>query len=60
MKKIAPRIGVLNAPELASKYPVIGHRDALESIIKDIGVGIIKVTMLPLGLPGSVEKPFLR
>lgn len=38
IKKLAPRMGVANAPELAKKYPKVDSRDALDAIIKDIGL----------------------
>lgn len=46
IKKLAPRLNLANAPELAKKYPKVDHRDALDSIIKDIGVGTIKFETL--------------
>ncbi len=42
IKKLAPRVGVANAPELAKKYPKVNHRDALDAIIKDIGLQKIR------------------
>lgn len=62
IKRLAPRLGLSNAPELAKKYPKVDHRDALEAIIKDIGVGTIKFDTLrgardfasPYGIPEPV------
>ena len=59
IKKLAPRLGLSNARQLAKKYPKIDHRGALEAIIKDIGKGIIKFETLrgsfdfasPYGIP---------
>lgn len=65
IKKIAPRLGLSNAPELAKKYPKIDHREALDAIIKDIGEGRIKFETLrklgedfaaSYGVPAPVEK----
>lgn len=42
MKRIATRFGVVSAPELAKKYPVIPHRDALDGILLDIGLQSIR------------------
>jgi hypothetical protein len=42
MKRIASRFGVATAPELTKIYPVVAHRDALEAILRDIGLGIIQ------------------
>lgn len=41
MKRIATRVGVKNARELARNYPKLDYRDALEEIIKAIGLGKI-------------------
>lgn len=38
IKRIATRFGFDNAPNLAKGYPKIKHLDALESILKDIGL----------------------
>jgi hypothetical protein len=46
IKKLAPRLGVASAPELAKKYPKVNHRDALEAIIKDIGLQNIRFETL--------------
>ncbi|MGJ7538386.1 MULTISPECIES: hypothetical protein [unclassified Variovorax] len=65
IKKLAPRLGVANAPELAKKYPKIDHRDALDAIIKDIGLQKIRFETIrnakeefavSYGVPLSVEK----
>ena len=65
IKKLAPRLGLSNAPELAKKYPKIDHRDALDAIIKDIGEGSIKFETLrgssrdfasPYGIPAPAEQ----
>ncbi len=37
IKKIAPRLGLENAPELAKSYPKVEHLQALDAIIRDIG-----------------------
>ena len=37
IKRIAPRMGLGSARELADKYPKIKYRDALEQILHDIG-----------------------
>lgn len=63
IKRIAPRLGLSNAPELARKYPKLDHREALEAIIKDIGTGTIKFDTLrggrdfagPYGIPEVVD-----
>lgn len=64
IKRLAPRLGLSNAPELTKKYPKIDHRDALDAIIKDIGEGVIKFETLrgssrdfasPHGIPRSAE-----
>ncbi|MDR1076622.1 MAG: hypothetical protein LBL59_10155 [Xanthomonadaceae bacterium] len=67
IKRLAPRLGLSNAPELAKKYPKIGHRDALDAIIKDIGEAVIKFETLrgssrdfasPYGIPvPAVNEP---
>ncbi len=41
MKRISNRFGVSNAPELAKIYPSIQYRDALDNILKAIGLQII-------------------
>lgn len=46
IKKLAPRLGLSNAPELAKKYPKIEYRDVLDAIMKDIGTGVIKFETL--------------
>jgi len=46
IKKLAPRLGMANAPEMAKKYPKLDHRDSLDLIIKDIGLGTIKFETL--------------
>lgn len=38
MKRIAPRLGLASATTLAGLYPNIKHRDAVESIVHDIGL----------------------
>lgn len=66
IKKLAPRLGVANAPDLAKKYPNVDHRDALDAIIKDIGLQKIGFTIIrsakedfavPYGIPLPEEKP---
>ncbi len=42
MQRVAPRIGFKNAREMASAYPKLDHRVALEDILKDIGLGLLK------------------
>jgi len=37
IKKLAPRLRLANAPELARKYPRVDHRAALDAIVKAIG-----------------------
>jgi hypothetical protein len=41
MKRIAPRMGVSNAPTLARTYPSIQHREILDEILRDVGLEII-------------------
>jgi len=41
MKRLAPRFGVSNAPDLAKQYPSIQSRDTLDDILRDIGLEII-------------------
>jgi hypothetical protein len=38
IKRIAPRFEVSSSPELAAKYPKIKYRDAMDNIIRDIGL----------------------
>jgi hypothetical protein len=38
MKRIAPRLGLASATTLAGLYPNIKHRDAVESMVHDIGL----------------------
>ena len=38
IKRISDRFGASSAPDLARKYPHINHRDALDKMIKDIGL----------------------
>lgn len=39
MKRLAPRLGFLSAPDMANAYPKIQkHKTALDSIIRDIGL----------------------
>ena len=38
MKRIAPRLGLASATTFAGLYPNIKHRDAVESIVHDIGL----------------------
>ena len=42
MPRIASRLGVGNSPGLATKYPSIQHREALEEILKNIGLQNIR------------------
>ncbi|HEV2856470.1 MAG TPA: hypothetical protein VHC97_27025 [Thermoanaerobaculia bacterium] len=37
MKRLAPRLGLKTSPVLASQYPAVKHREALEMILHDIG-----------------------
>ena len=37
MKRLAPRLGTTSSPGLATAYPAVKHRDALEAILHDIG-----------------------
>jgi hypothetical protein len=46
MKRLAPRLGCGSARELADAYPKIKKRDALEQIINDIGIGLLKFPVL--------------
>lgn len=64
IKRLAPRLDLSNAPELAKKYPKVEHRDALDAIIKDIGEAVIKFETLrgssrdfasPYGIPVPAE-----
>ncbi len=41
MQRIAPRIGLKNARAMADAYPKLDHRDALEDLLKDIGLGLL-------------------
>jgi hypothetical protein len=45
-KKLAPRLGAKNAPDLAMRYPNVDHRAPLDAIIRDIGTGVLTVTTL--------------
>lgn len=38
MKRLAPRLGVKTSPTLANHYPTVKYRDALETILHDIGL----------------------
>ena len=38
MKRLAPRLGLSSSPALATDYPAIKLRDAVESILHDIGL----------------------
>jgi hypothetical protein len=42
VKKISPRFDVSNSIELSSKYPTVKYRDALESILRDIGLQTVR------------------
>jgi len=42
IKRVAPRFGASNAPDLAKRYPIIEYRDVLETILRDIGLKIIR------------------
>jgi hypothetical protein len=64
IKRLSPRLGLSNAPELSKKYPKINHRDGLDAIIKDIGEGVIRFETLrgsgrdfasPYGIPVPAE-----
>ena len=39
MKRVAGRLGADSARDLAKRYPSISHRDAVEDITRDIGLG---------------------
>ena len=49
MKKLASRLGASNAPDLATKYPNILHRNEFEEILKAIGLEQIKFTTIRQG-----------
>jgi hypothetical protein len=38
MKRLAPRVGLSASPALATQYPAINYRDAVEAILHDIGL----------------------
>ena len=38
MKRVAPRLGLVNATALSAHYPNVKYRDALEAILHDIGL----------------------
>lgn len=42
IKRIATRFGATNAPDLARKYPSVENRDVLETILRDIGLKIVR------------------
>lgn len=42
IKRISTRLGASNAPDLVNRYPSIKYRDALEAIMKDIGLESLK------------------
>jgi len=41
MKKIAPRLSCSSARDLADSYPKLKHANALDGILRDIGLGIL-------------------
>jgi uncharacterized membrane protein YgcG len=64
MPKIASRLGLQSAPDLAKKYPTVNYRTALESILLDIGQGKITFAtirdtsqdfILKYGIPVSAQ-----
>jgi len=64
MKKLAPRLGVINAPKLVEAYPKVKYRDQLDEVIKAIGTGQINFEKmrsksvdfaLPFGIPPMPE-----
>lgn len=44
MKRLAGRLGSNSARDLANRYPSISHRDAVEAIVKDIGLKLLTFT----------------
>ena len=44
MKRLAGRLGADSARDLANRYPSISHRDAVEAIARDIGLGLLTFT----------------
>ena len=42
VQRYSMQFGAKNSAELANQYPSVQHRDALENILHDIGLGIIK------------------
>ena len=44
MNRLAGRLGADSARDLADRYPSISHRDAVETIAHDIGLGLLKFT----------------
>ena len=44
MKRLAGRLGVDSARDLANRYPSIPHRNAVEAIAKDIGLKLLTFT----------------
>ena len=56
LKRIAPRFGVSNSPDLAKKYPMVQYRDALDAILYDIGIKSIRFeTMRKRGFDFAVK-----
>lgn len=49
MKRIAPRVGASNGPNLAKLYPKIEYRSEVEDIVRDIGLQIIRFDSLRHG-----------
>jgi hypothetical protein len=42
IKRVSTRFGASNAPDLAKKYPAVECRDVLETILRDIGLKIVR------------------
>ncbi|WP_155634127.1 nucleoporin [Burkholderia territorii] len=45
-KRIATRVGAVNGPDLAKKYPKIKQRTEFDNIIRDIGLSIVRFDSL--------------
>jgi hypothetical protein len=46
MKRLAPRLGLANAPSLAAKYPNLAHRSGIEDLLRDVGIELIGFTAI--------------
>jgi hypothetical protein len=59
-KRLAPRIGLASARDLADKYPKIKHRVALEKVLHDIGsemVGFEEVRRADFAVADGIPAP---